>query len=450
MLLVAWLPIVAAAAACNDSVAWHKNREPAKDCAWVAETAARCGVRGTAGGPGIVEAVDACPRACGACDTTTNSAALTRIEARAATALAACGVAGERRPALVTCLDSYYGDSLAYWIAHSRRLGWSELVVLALDDAVRRAAAAAGACGVPFHGDVAPGRGDDPIPPLTGLAKFWVSAHLAAHGVAHVFSEMDVFHFGDALAPLRRAGWDDKKRGPALVAQRARRSLESNIGFYGVNPSNARGPDVANFFARARDAWRARLSENAGDGAEKAVDQTFFNRLANAASACVRHYGVASQALLDARRDAGRSFLRNCSERELPLLTTLDADVVTAGSDMAPSTVVWHIHRPNKTRVVRQLLSETYAGCCAAKLASLELKVAGARRCGLGEAPVNGSCRARYYLAPACAAEGVGDPDDRICDHLDAAWLPRMAALGHAARFDSSGATPAHTIAAPD
>ena len=63
---------------------------------------------------------------------------------------------------------------------------------------------------------------------------------------------------------------------------------------------------------------------------------------------------------------------------------------------------------------------------------------------------MNGSCRAHYYLAPACAAEGVGDPDDRICDHLDAAWLPRMAALGHAARFDSSGATPAHTIAAPD
>ena len=76
----------------------------------------------------------------------------------------------------------------------------------------------------------------DPFAPETAnyeLEQYSTSAHLAAHGVAHVFSEMDVFHFGDALAPLRRAGWDDKKKGPALVAQRARRSLESNIGFYG-------------------------------------------------------------------------------------------------------------------------------------------------------------------------------------------------------------------------
>ena len=65
MLRAAWLPIVAAAAACNDSVAWHKNREPAKDCAWVANDApARCTVKGDDGAWGfqnraVFEFVDA-------------------------------------------------------------------------------------------------------------------------------------------------------------------------------------------------------------------------------------------------------------------------------------------------------------------------------------------------------------------------------------------------------
>ena len=87
---------------------------------------------------------------------------------------------------------------------------------------------------MPFFGAVtaagARGAGEDAIPSLTGLAKFWVSFFLASRGVAHVFSEMDVFHFGDALPVLLGAGWADRARGPALVAQRARRGLESNIG----------------------------------------------------------------------------------------------------------------------------------------------------------------------------------------------------------------------------
>ena len=466
--LVLLAAAVAVGTSCADSAAWHKNGDVRKDCRWVAEDGGRCGVRGTTGGAGVVEAAAACPRACGQCPTASRGAveALAGVERRAGEALEACGLSGRPRPALVTCTDSYYGSSVRYWLAHSRRLGWSEVVVLALDARVlelaggeRGGGGGGGACRVPFFGAVkaadARGAGEDAIPSLTGLAKFWVSFFLASRGVAHVFSEMDVFHFGDALPVLLGAGWADRARGPALVAQRARRGLESNIGFYGVEPANARGPAVARLFGEALGGWRSRLLDSrGGDGAEKAVDQLFFNRLALAAPGppCVRHAGVASAALLADAAAAKRKFVRNCSDGELPILTTFDADLVTAGSDMEQRTVVWHIHRPNKTNVVRQLLSETYARCCGEKAASLALKVEGLRRCKLNETDASAAhCRARYYLQPGCASEGVGDPDDRICNHLDATWLPRMAALGHAPRFNSSANTAAHTLVlAPD
>ena len=31
---------------CEDSTTWHKNGDPAKDCAWVSEWSPRCSVKG--------------------------------------------------------------------------------------------------------------------------------------------------------------------------------------------------------------------------------------------------------------------------------------------------------------------------------------------------------------------------------------------------------------------
>lgn len=49
--------------ACADDGAWHKVDAPSKDCAWVANSEARCAAKGADGS----WAYDACPAACGIC-----------------------------------------------------------------------------------------------------------------------------------------------------------------------------------------------------------------------------------------------------------------------------------------------------------------------------------------------------------------------------------------------
>ncbi len=46
---------------CADDAAWHKKNEPAKDCAWVAQWAPRCNVKGEDN----IRAWYGCPAACG-------------------------------------------------------------------------------------------------------------------------------------------------------------------------------------------------------------------------------------------------------------------------------------------------------------------------------------------------------------------------------------------------
>lgn len=303
--------------------------------------------------------------------------------------------------------------------------------MIALDAGVyETAATTTGVCAVPFFSSAASANDDeDVIPALTGLTKFWTSERLLRSGVAHVFSEMDVFHFSDVFHVLQSRGWDSPRRAPALLAQRARRSLQTNIGFYAAQRRGPRGDDVVRFFRLVRDAWRDQLLETGGgDGNVKAVDQTVFNVLADrgAKPDCVRRWGAGTRDMLLTLKE--KHIKRNCTDDEDPLLSTFATEVVTAGSDMHPSTVVWHIHRPNKTDLMRQLFSETYVACCRAKL----------------DAQTNhskGIPRIKYIKNPACRDTGIRDPDDRICDRLDPTWLPAMIQLGHVPRFRTQAGT---------
>lgn len=352
---------------------------------------------------------------------------LRRVEARAAARLRGCGFNGTGgRPVLVTCADAAYAASVPLWAGRSASLGWTETAVLALD-AATAAGDGGGACVIPFYVEDGDGGGGGEIPALTGLSKFWASAALLGAGVPHVLSEMDVYHFGDASPALEGAGFFRAGgRETAFVAQRSRRSLAANIGFYAARADGRAGPAVAAFFRDVRDAWRGRLVDDASDGGARAVDQAVFNDAAFALRRdfpCVRRWGETAALLLGLAAKRGGGFQRNCTESEAPLLSTFDADVVTAGADLGNATLVWHIHRPNKTAFVHQLLSGDYEKCCAAKLSSARLRASGARL----------DRSSKYHFAPACAA--INDPDDRVCHRIDGAWLPAMVGAGYEPRM---------------
>ena len=121
-----------------------------------------------------------------------------------------------------------------------------------------------------------------------------------------------------------------------------------------------------------------------------------------------------------------------------PLLSTFDTDLVTAGGDLMATTLAWHVHRPNKTAFVAQLLGGAYGACCDAKLAAT----------ARAAASLKSDRSTKWKFAPACADAGIADPDDRVCHRFDAAWLPAMVAAGYAPRFEDVAKTPDHTLCA--
>ena len=123
---------------------------------------------------------------------------------------------------------------------------------------------------------------------------------------------------------------------------------------------------------------------------------------------CVRYRGVVAAILVAARATTWRE----CSARDVPVFETFDADNVSAGGDLTRATVVWHVHRPDKEKLVVQLLAGEYADCCAV---------------------MEHAWREHEPIASVCPE--INPLEHRICARLDADYLSAAAVAGVDASF---------------
>ena len=192
-------------------------------------------------------------------------------------------------------LANHHTLCLRRWTKRAAQIGWSQRVVVALDNstlATARLLLAVGAhtsCAVRFfrsNNAVVAGRerraAGRMLPVFTGLAKFSVLHLLVAGGHDSItLSEMDVFWF---FAPPWAMGAFSHTTASLLCLDNypaaTQESNAANIGLIHVRrPHTADDGFACRFFAHLVTRWRERLLATAGEVAlVVGEDQLFFNR----------------------------------------------------------------------------------------------------------------------------------------------------------------------------
>ena len=212
----------------------------------------------------------------------------------AASSLAKC-LLTQHEPVIVTLADSAYADLLAPWTELVARMGWSQRVIVALDDSTYAMARALSygelfTCTVPFfplhHVDVVAvhnsikGQAARTLPMFTGLARFSV-LHLllaAGHGAGGItLSEMDVLWFMPPWAALASATPLTSLLCLDNFPAATQSTNAANIGIIHIRHDTA--GFAGRFFAHVLGRWRRRLLATSGRaGLVVGEEQIFLNR----------------------------------------------------------------------------------------------------------------------------------------------------------------------------